>query len=76
MSNVMTRAEIENAFPCEWVLIVDPQTDQALNVQSGQVFWHSKDRDEVYNKMLEAPGKRVAVLYTGPIPAPGTAIIL
>jgi hypothetical protein len=77
MNDVMTVAEMESRFPLEWILIGDPQTDEYLRVQSGKVLWHSKDRDEVYRKAIEMPApKRFATLYTGPIPAPGTELVL
>lgn len=50
MDEVLTAAQIEAQFESEWVLIEDPQTDAALEVQRGKVRWHSKDRDEVYRK--------------------------
>ena len=50
MDEVLTAAEIEKRFESEWVLIEDPQTDEALEVRRGKVRWHSKDRDEVYRK--------------------------
>jgi hypothetical protein len=56
-------------------LVVDPQTNDALEVQSGKVFWHSKDRDEVYRKAVELRPKRFAVLYTGKMPK-DTAVVL
>ena len=76
MSESMTMAEIEAAFPCEWVLVGDPVRDQQTRLVRGRVLWHSKDRDEVYRKAIESECKHVAYLYTGPIPAPGKAIIL
>lgn len=47
MDEVLTLAEIEARFASEWVLVEDPQTDEALEVRSGKVRWHSNDRDEV-----------------------------
>ena len=44
MSDMLTLAEIEAQFVAEWVLIEDPQTNNALEVQSGKVLYHSKDR--------------------------------
>ena len=76
MNDLMTVKEIEAAFPSEWVLIGDPQTDQYNRVVSGAVLCHSKDRDVVYGKALDEKCKHIAVLYTGPIPAPGTAILI
>ena len=75
MNDVMTIAEIEAEFTSEWVLVEDPQTNEALEVQRGMVRWHSKDRDEVYRKAVELHPKRFAVLYTGRMPE-GTAIVL
>ena len=46
MDDVLTLAQIEAQFASEWVLVEDPQTNEALEVQSGKVRWHSKDRDE------------------------------
>jgi hypothetical protein len=77
MSDVMTLAEIETAYPCEWVLMVNLQKDQHKQILSGQVIFHSKDRDEVYKRALALPIPRhIAVLYTGPVPAPGMETLL
>lgn len=65
MEKIMTLAEIESRFESEWVLVEDPQTNEALEVQSGRVLYHSKDRDEFDRKVLELRPRRFAVLYTG-----------
>jgi hypothetical protein len=75
MQDVLTIAEIESQFESEWVLVEDPQTNEALEVESGKVRWHSKDRDEVYRKAVELRPKRFAMLYTGTIPK-DTEIVL
>ncbi len=75
MNEVLTLAEIESQFPSEWILVEDPQTNEALEVQSGRVLCHSKDRDEVYRKAVELRPKKFAMLYTGTIPE-GTAVVL
>jgi hypothetical protein len=75
MSDVLTIAQIEAQFGSEWVLVEEPETDQALEVQRGRVRWHSKDREEVYRKAVELRPKRFAVLYTGQMPE-DTAIVL
>jgi hypothetical protein len=68
MDELMTIAEIEARFPSEWVLVEDPETNEALEVLRGRVRCHSKDRDEVYAKAVELRSKRSAVLYTGDFP--------
>ena len=75
MDEVLTAAEIEARFDSEWVLIEDPETDEALTVRRGTVRWHSKDRDEVYRKAVALHPRRFAILYTGKIPK-DVAIVL
>ena len=75
MSDMLTLAEIESQFVAEWVLIEDPQTNDALEVQSGKVLCHSKDRDEVYREAVRLGPKRFAMLFTGTMPK-DTAIVL
>jgi len=72
---VLSRTEIEAKFDSEWVLIEDPQTDEALEVRSGTVRCHGKDRDEVYRRAIEIRAKRFAIVYTGKMPE-DAAIIL
>ena len=75
MSDVLTVAEIQSQFPLEWVLVEDPNTNELLELQSGNVLYYSKDREEVYRKAVELRSKKFAMLYTGIIP-PDTAIVL
>jgi hypothetical protein len=75
MGEVLSIREIEKQYESEWVLVEDPQTNEALEVEGGRVRWHSKDRDEVYRKAVELRPKRFAMLYTGKMPE-DTAIIL
>lgn len=65
MEQIMTLEEIEKQFDHEWVLIADPQTDESLEVKSGRVLYHSKDRDEFDRKSLDFKAARFAVLYIG-----------
>ena len=75
MSNVLTVSQIQSQFPSEWVLVENPNTNDSLEVQSGNVLYHSKDSEEVYRKAVELRPKKFAMLYTGSIP-PDTAIVL
>jgi hypothetical protein len=75
MNDVLTVGEIVSRFHSEWVLVEDPVTDESLRVESGHVIYHSKDRDEVYQKAIELKPKRFAMLYTGTLPK-DAAIIL
>jgi hypothetical protein len=75
VNEILTISQIEKQFESEWVLVEDPQTNEALEVQGGRVRWHSKDRDEVYRKAVELRPQRFAMLYTGRMPE-DTAIVL
>ena len=75
MDEILTVAQIEAQFQSEWVLIEEPRTNEALEVQSGKVLYHSKDRDEVYREAVRLRPKRFAMLYTGTLPR-DTAIVL
>jgi hypothetical protein len=68
MENEMTIQEIEARFDSEWVLVENPRTNEALEVLSGKVLHHCKDRDEVYRRAVALRPGRCAVLYTGEIP--------
>ncbi len=68
MGELMTLLEIRNNFDAEWVLIESPEVTESLEVRRGKVLWHSKDRDEVYQKARELRPKHSAILYTGRLP--------
>jgi len=75
MNPVMTYDEIKAQFDSEYVLLEDPVTDEQQKVLSGTLVCHSKDRDEVYRKLMELKPKHSTILYTGKIPK-GTVVIL
>lgn len=75
MEKALNITEIRSKFKSEWILVENPQTNDSLEVQSGEVRFHSKDRDEVYRKTVELRPKRFAMLYTGTIPK-DTAVVL
>jgi hypothetical protein len=68
MKEILRYEEMKARFPDEWILVGDPQTDDSLQVLSGEVLWHSKDRDELYRKAIELGPRSSAVLYFGQIP--------
>jgi hypothetical protein len=75
MARSMTILEIGQQYQDQWVLVVDPVTDTALELQGGSVAWHSGDREEVYRKAIELHPPRFAVLFVGEMPD-DTAIVL
>ena len=75
MEKEMTIQEIQIQFESEWVLVEEPQTNVELEVISGNVRYHSKDRDEIYRRAVALRPKRCAILFTGEIPE-DTAVVL
>ena len=75
MDKIMSVAEIKSQFESEWVLLGNPRTTENLEVNKGEVLFHSKDRDEVYRKARELSPRHSAVLYTGSLPE-GTMVVL
>lgn len=75
MDDVLTIAQIHAQFASEWILIEAPQTNDALEVQGGNVRSHSKDREEVYRKAVALRPERFAIFYTGKMPE-DTAIVV
>ena len=75
MNEVLTRDEIYERYPDEWILLADPETDAGQAILRGAVLCHSKERDAVYGFAKRARPAHFAVLYTGRIPE-GAAVLL
>jgi hypothetical protein len=75
MDDIRTVVEMESRFVAEWVLVENPQLNDALEVHSGVVRYHSKDRDEVYRKAVELRPRQFAVVYTGEIPKDAAVVL-
>jgi hypothetical protein len=63
MNQRMTWEEMKKAYPDEWLLITDYETDESGHVIAGVVERHSSDKDEVYRR--PALNKDTAFKYTG-----------
>ena len=75
MAGSIPLAEIQARFPSGWVLLEDPETSEMLEVRSGKVLWHSKDRDEVYRKALELRPRHSAIVYPGTLPEDAIVVL-
>jgi len=69
MGRKMTWDEMKKAYPDEWLLITDYESDEMGRLISGVVARHSADDQEVFRlPALEQPG---AFKYTGECKFPG-----
>jgi hypothetical protein len=75
MPNVMKIDEIEGAFPDEWILVIEPDIGPDLEVRSGVVAAHSKDRDEIDRRSLELRPRHSAIWFNGQ-PSDDTVMVL
>ncbi|HBI23565.1 MAG TPA: hypothetical protein DDX84_05035 [Nitrospiraceae bacterium] len=52
----------------EWVLIEPQKVDENFNIQDGKIIAHSKDKSEIYERLLTSKRKSAYIEYTGKIP--------
>ncbi len=69
METRMTWEEMKEAYPDEWLLVVDVERDQWGHMISGIVMRHSQDDQEVFR--LRALNKSCSFKYTGECQFPG-----
>lgn len=60
--------DIKKSFRDQWVLIEVEKVDGSFNILEGEVLAHSKDKDEVYQKLLKIRPKEFSIEYTGEVP--------
>jgi hypothetical protein len=61
----MSIEAIEAADPNEYVLLDQPETGEYQQVLSGILLWHTKDNDEILQKMEELRTHNMALFYVG-----------
>jgi hypothetical protein len=75
MARPIPPAVIQTRFTSEGMLLKDPETIDSLEVRSGKVLWHSKDRDDDYRKALELRPRHSAIVYTGTLPEDAIVVL-
>ena len=64
----MKWVDIKKNFRNQWVLIEVKNVDENFYVLEGEVLAHSKDKDEIYQKLLKIRPKEFSIEYTGEVP--------
>ena len=67
-SERLTMEEIEQRYSGEWVLIAEPDVDEAQQVKRGRVVFHTRDRAALYRADASSGLADAAILYIGPWP--------
>jgi hypothetical protein len=65
MSERLTWEEIKQRYPDEWVLLVELDEDEYVNVRSARVAAHSAERKEIDRAAAECVGAPIGILYAG-----------
>lgn len=60
--------EIKKTFQDQWVLIDVKKVDENFDIVEGEVLAYSKDKNEIYQKLLQIRPKEFSIEYTGVIP--------
>ena len=64
----MKWADIKKSYKNQWVLIEVDKVDDSFNLLEGEVLTHSKDKNEIYQKLLQIRPKEFSIEYTGEVP--------
>ena len=75
MKKVFTMKELESRYSGELVLLVNPVHNKVMHPIRGELVFHSKDRNEVYNEAHKRKDPHTAIFYVGKIPE-GLVVVL
>ena len=59
---------LKKRFPNEWLLLTHVTADDLTRPIKGRLVAHSKNRDDIYDRLRRVHAKSVCVEYTGKIP--------
>ena len=68
------RAKIEpistfkKRYPKEWLLLTNVVADELTRPIKGKLVAHSKNRDDIYDRLAHIRAQSVSIEYTGKVP--------
>lgn len=65
---VQTIATLKRRYPKEWLLLTNVVADELTRPIKGRLVAHSKNRDDIYDRLARTRAKSVSVEYTGKVP--------
>ena len=68
MKKVFTMKELESRYSGEWVPLVNPVHNKLMQPIRGELVFHSKDRNEVYNEAHKRKDHHAGHLLRGQNP--------
>jgi hypothetical protein len=63
--SLITLQEMYQLYPNQWLLIVNLELDDNLNIVRGQVIANSNNSDELYEQLVSIDYKSASIEYIG-----------
>lgn len=61
-------SELKRRYPKEWLLLTNVVADELTRPVKGKLVMHSKNRDDIYERLPHVRAKSFCIEYTGEIP--------
>lgn len=61
-------SKLKQRYPKEWLLLTNVTADELTRPIKGKLVVHSKNRDEIYERLPRIRAKNFCITYTGKIP--------
>ena len=65
---VQTLLALKRRYPKEWLLLTNVVADELTRPIKGRLVAHSKNRDDIYDRLARVRAGSVSIEYTGKIP--------
>jgi hypothetical protein len=72
---VLSIDEMRRLYDSQWLLVEDPVTTPMLQVTAGKVLWHSKNKQEIYQKLEEFKPTNAALIFAGDLVLDGVFLL-
>lgn len=59
---------LKKRYPKEWLLLTHVTADELTRPIKGKLVAHSKNRDDIYDRLSHLRARSMCITYTGPIP--------
>ena len=67
-TRVQSLAALKRRYPKEWLLLTHVVADELTRPIKGKLVAHSKNRDEIYDRLAHVRAGSACIEYTGKIP--------
>ena len=67
-TRVEALSKLKRRYPKEWLLLTNVVADELTRPVKGKLVAHSKNRDDIYDRLAHIRAKSVSVEYTGKVP--------